>query len=78
MKGACLFGIPKEINKVRLKEQILSEYPETQAHSNGKNVFLVFNKGMQHIIKQAANSSLEDDAIVLFKAVRIIRENIKL
>jgi len=31
---------------------------------------------MQHIIKQAANSSFEDDAIVLYKAARIIREDI--
>ena len=70
------FGIPKEINKVRFKEQILSHFPEAQAQSDGKNGFLVFEKGMQQIMKNATNSSFEDDAITLSKAARIIREDI--
>ena len=72
----CFFGISKEINKVRLKQQILSHFPGAQSQSDRKNVFHIFDKGIQQIIKQAANSSFEDDAIVLSKAARIIREDI--
>ena len=68
------FGIPKEINKVRLKEQILSHFPEAQ--SDEKNVLLVFNKGMQQMLKQAVNCNFEDDAIVLSEAAKIIRKDI--
>ena len=57
-KRLCFFGICKEINKIRFKEQILSHFPEEQAEqSNGANVLLVFDKGMQQIMKQATNNS---------------------
>ena len=70
------FGISKEVNKVRFKEQILSHYPEAQAQSDGKNIILVFEKGMQQILKQAYNCNYEDDALVLSKAAKIVREDI--
>jgi len=75
---SCLyFFIPKKfMYKVRLKEQILSHFPKVQAQSNGKNVFLVFDNEMKQTMKQTANCSLEDDAIVLSKAARIICEDI--
>ena len=56
-KRLCFFGIRKEINKIRFKEQVLSHFPEAQAQSNGANVLLVFDKGMQQIMKQATNNS---------------------
>ena len=75
---SCLkdFGISKEVNKVRFKEQILSHYPEAQAQSDGKNIILVFEKGMQQILKQAYNCNYEDDALVLSKAAKIVCEDI--
>ena len=70
------FDISKEINKVRFKEQIQSRFPEAQCQSDGKNIILVFEKGMQQILKQAYNCDYEDDALVLSKAAKIIREDI--
>jgi len=59
---------PKEINEARLKEQILSHFQKPPAQSDG-NAFLVFDKGMQQIMKYAANRSFEDDAVVLSKII---------
>jgi len=70
------FGIPKEINKVQFKEQVLLRLSEAQAQSDGKNMLLVFDKGIQQTLKQAVNCNYEDDAIVLSKAAKITREDI--
>ena len=70
------FGISKQVNKVRFKDQVLSHFPEAQAQSDGKNAILVFEKGMQQILKQAFNCNYEDDALVLSKAAKIVREDI--
>ena len=70
------FAISKEVNKVRFKEQILSHFPQAQAQSDGKNIILVFEKGMQQMMKQAYNCNYEDDALILCKAAKIIREDI--
>ena len=53
------FGISKERNKVRFKEQILAHFTEAQAQSDGKNIILVFDKGMQQLLKQACKSNYE-------------------
>ena len=73
---SCLkdFGISKEINKVR--EQILSHFAEAQTQSDGKNIILVFEKGMQELLKQAYNNNYKDDALILSKAAKIIRKDI--
>ena len=71
------FGISKQVNKVRFKDQVLSHFPEAQAQSDGKNAILVFEKGMQQILKQAFNCNYEDDALVLSKAANIVREDIR-
>ena len=70
------FGISKEINKVRFKEQILSHFAEAQTQSDGKNIILVFEKGMQELLKQEYNNNYKDDALILSKAAKIIRKDI--
>lgn len=72
------FGIDKEVNKVKFKEQLVSHFPEAQVQSDGKNIILVFEKGMQQLLKQAYSCSYdhEDDALILAKAAKIIRRDI--
>ena len=70
------FGIKSEVNKVRFKEQILKHFPYSQEQSDGKNVILVFEKGMQQMLKQAMETDYEADALILAKAARIVREDI--
>ena len=42
-----------------------------------ETTILVFEKGMQQILKQAYNCNYEDDALVLSKAAKIVREDIR-
>ena len=47
------FGIEKEANKTCLKSCILSQFPgKLQGQSDGKNVLLVFNKGMAFLLRE--------------------------
>ena len=55
------FGINKEMSKVLFKEKILEHFPEAQAQSDGNNTILVFQQGMQQMLKQAFNSNYESD-----------------
>ena len=70
------FGIDTEVNKVRFKEKILSHFHEAQAQSDGKNILLIFQQGMQQILKHVLNTDYESDAMILAKAARIIRKDI--
>jgi hypothetical protein len=42
-------GIPKEINNVHFKEQLVPIFTEAQTQSDGKNIILVFEQGMQQL-----------------------------
>ena len=70
------FGIDTEVKKVRFKEKILSHFHEAQAQSDGKNILLIFQQGMQQILKHVLNTEYESDAMILAKAARIIRKDI--
>ena len=69
-------GIDTEVNKVCFKEKILSHFHEAQAQNDGKNILLIFQQGMQQILKHALNTDYEGDAMILAKAASIIRKNI--
>ncbi|KAG0714919.1 hypothetical protein GWK47_013185 [Chionoecetes opilio] len=70
------FGITSEINKGRFKEQVLNHFPHGQEQSAGKEVILVFEQGMQGMLKQAFKLDFEGDALILAKAARIVRNEI--
>ena len=44
--------------------------------SDRKNVIIVFEKGMQQMLKQTMKGDPEGDALILMKAARIVREDI--
>ena len=70
-------GITKEINKVCFKERVLNYFPNAQEQNDGKNVILVFEQGMQHMLKTSVEcSSHQQDALILMKAAKIVRNEI--
>ena len=71
-----ILGIDKEINKVRFKKQVLEYFTNAQEQSDGKNKVLVFEKGIQQMLKQTMKCDHEGDALILMKAARIVREDI--
>uniref|UniRef100_UPI00358E26DF uncharacterized protein isoform X2 n=1 Tax=Myxine glutinosa TaxID=7769 RepID=UPI00358E26DF len=69
-------GIDREMNKVHFKEKILRYFPEAQEQNDGKNIVIVFEKGMQEMLNQAMNCDYESDIMALAKAAKIIRQEI--
>ena len=63
-------GVKKEINKSRLKEQLISHFiPECQEQTDGKHTLLVFNEGLQKILKGTLAVCDFDEAISISCAV---------
>ena len=71
-----ILGINKEINKVLFKKQVLEYFTNAQEQSDGKNKVLVFEKGIQQMLKQTMKCDHEGDALILMKAARIVRKDI--
>ncbi len=69
-------GISKEVNKVRFKERVLLHFPNAQEQNDGKNVILVFDQGLQQILKKSMESDSQEDMFILMKAARIVRNDI--
>ena len=69
-------GVEKEVNRSRFKESILSYFPQAQEQSDGKNKILVFEQGMQQMLKQATACDYESEALLLAKVAKIIRKEI--
>ncbi|KAL7405136.1 hypothetical protein ABVT39_024257 [Epinephelus coioides] len=67
-----VFGIHKEINRVRFKKQVVKYFPHAQEQSDGKNGILVFEEGMREVLKQALNCDYEEDLLILAKAAKIV------
>ena len=55
---------------------MLKHFLHAQEQSDGKNSVLVFEQGMQHMLKQATKNDYEEDALILAKVARIVREDI--
>ena len=53
------------------------QFPQAQEQSNGKNKILVFEQGMQQMMKQVMMESNYDyEAVILAKAIKIVRKEI--
>ena len=61
------------VNSTRLKEKLLSEVPELEAHKQGKDVFLAFQKDVSFVLSDA--SDYYSEAIILGKAANILRRH---
>ena len=70
-------GVFKNVNRTRLKERLLHDFPEAQDQSDGRNSLLVFDDGMKEIMKEFLKKrDLGDDAEAIAKTAAIIRRDI--
>jgi hypothetical protein len=71
------FDIHKDVNKTRLKQQILDHFKQDlQEQHIGKNVVLVFKEGMEKILKNALKErDFSEEVRVLAKAATIVRQD---
>ena len=71
------FGINKQVNKTRLKVNVLEKFPEAQEQNDGKNTVIVFEEEMQNMLKEALKKrNFSEDVAILAKAPAIIRNDI--
>ena len=61
-----------DVNSTRLKDKLLAEIPELEAHKKGRDILLAFDKDVGLALSEASNYS---EAIVLAKAAKILRKN---
>ena len=71
-----ILGVEKEINRARLKENLLAYFPQAQEQSDGKYKVLVFEKGMREILQQAMSCDYERDILLLAKTAKLVRKEI--
>ena len=64
------FEIKQTVHPTRLKEMILKEIPELEAHTSGRDVLLAFAKDVGSVLSQATDYS---EALILNKAAKILR-----
>lgn len=66
-----------QIHSTDLKKRILAQIPDLQAHKEGRDVLLAFDKDIACTLQQATKTlSSDDDAMILSKAKEIIRRDI--
>ena len=69
-------GFDKGTNRNLIKDKLLAYFPQAQEQSDGKNKILVFEQGMQQMLKQAMAIDYEGDALLLAKVAKLVRKEI--
>ena len=71
------FNVSRQFHKTRFKERLQEHFPEAQEQHDGRNTIIAFSKSMRSMLRDALKSrSFSEDAIILAKAAKIIREDI--
>lgn len=70
-------GVYKTVNKTRLKNSLLDQFPDAQEQNDGKNLVIIFTKALQGMVKDAIKKrDFSEDATILAKASAIVRRDI--
>ena len=72
----CNLGIEKNINKTRSKEQLLCHFScVCQKQPDGKNSLLVFNDGLQKLLKDTITyRDFDSEAILMAQLAKVMRQ----
>ena len=70
--------VDKSVNKTRLKNRIIAHYHgEIQEQTDGKNTVLVFNQGIETLLKDALKKrNCEEEAFSFVNAAKFIRNDV--
>lgn len=74
----AVLGIEKTVNKSRLKDQLLAHFDEDcQEQTVLNSTFLVFNEGLQEILKSTvAARDFDEEALSMNRVVKAVRQEI--
>ena len=65
--------LSNRLNTTRLKDRLLSHFPDMRAQQCGKNVLLAFDEHIGGALSAACQQSFDEDAVHLAKAAEILR-----
>lgn len=63
------------LNSTRLKDRILSHFPDLSAHREGRDILLAFSSDVGSALLKACEADYDDDAICLARAAKIVRRD---
>ena len=69
-------SVAGRIHSTELKNRLLIQFPDMQAHKRGRDVYLAFQDDIALALDKAYNTNFDDEAIILAKAANIIRRDI--
>ena len=70
--GAKIMG---PIHTTQLKDRILANIPDMQAHKHDRNVLLAFNEDTGTVLNNAYGCDFDDEGMILSQAARIVRRS---
>ena len=63
------------IHSTKLKERLLSYFPDMQAHKQGRNVVLIANHDIGQALRKACHHDADNDAVHLARAAKVVRKD---
>ena len=69
-------NISGRIHTTDLKNRILSNFPDMQAHRQGRNILLAFNEDTGLALPRVSESDFDEKAIILSKAAKTVRRDL--
>ncbi len=63
------------IHSTKLKDRILSFFPDMEAHKQGRNLVLIGNEHIGSALSKACEYDADNDAVILARAARIVRRD---
>ena len=68
-------GAAGRIHSTKLKDRILSFFPDMEAHKQGRNLVLIGNEHIGSALSKACKYDADNDAVILARAARIVRRD---
>ena len=68
-------GAAGRIHSTKLKDRILSSFPDMEAHKQGRNSVLIGNEHIGSALSKACEYDADNDAVILARAARIVRRD---
>ena len=63
------------LNSTKLKDRILSHFPDLSAHREGRDVLFAFSSDVGSALRKACDVDYDDEAICLARAAKIVRRD---
>lgn len=68
-------GTNIRVHSTKLKNRILCYFPDMEAHKQGREIVLVFNKDIGQALRKACEHDADDDAVHIARAATILRRD---